>query len=87
LIQAIKLLNEQLIHHYKIKTPSLKHLVNFEFQIQNIFSDAMAYGCHGITYKNLLHVMNKDTISTEFCVEKIFVEFHECTGPLVNIRE
>jgi len=34
------LLNGQLIHYYN-KTPSLNYLVNFEFQIQNIISDAL----------------------------------------------
>jgi len=36
------LFNGQLIHYYKNKTPSLNYLVNFEFLIQNIISDAVA---------------------------------------------
>jgi len=43
LILAIKFLNEQLIHYYKNKTPSLNYLVNFEFQIQNIISDTLGF--------------------------------------------
>jgi len=27
--------------------------------------------------------MNKTTINTGFVLKKIFVEFHECSGPLV----
>jgi len=43
LIRVIKLLNGQLIHYYKNKTLSLNYLVNFEFQIQNIISDALGF--------------------------------------------
>jgi len=37
------LLNGQLNHYYKNKTPSLNYLVNFEFQIQNIIFDALGF--------------------------------------------
>jgi len=36
------LLNGQLILYYKNKTPIMNYLVNFEFQIQNIITDAVA---------------------------------------------
>jgi len=53
LIRVINLLNGQLIDHYKNKTPSLKkYLVNFEFQIQNIISDALGFNSYLKIQKN-----------------------------------
>jgi len=37
------LLNGQLIHYHKNKTPSLNYFVNFEFQIQNIIFDVFGF--------------------------------------------